>query len=128
MRFAQIAPLAEAVPPRSSVSWHRSPRPAGRPAGAEFRAQGLSRVPRTHCPGKGSRGRHPAGPAAGLPLKIAAKVDKVDRAYFESKVEPLIDGHQIELIGEIDEQQKSTFLGNALAWRSEEHTSELQSR
>jgi len=53
--------------------------------------------------------------AAGLPLKIAAKVDKVDRAYFESKVEPLIDGHQIELIGEIDEQQKSTFLGNALA-------------
>jgi hypothetical protein len=46
-------------------------------------------------------------------------VDKVDRAYFESKVEPLIDGHQIELIGEIDEQQKSTFLGNALAWSGE---------
>ena len=53
--------------------------------------------------------------AAGLPLKIAAKVDKVDRAYFEAKVEPLIDGNQIDFIGEIDEHQKSTFLGNALA-------------
>jgi glycosyltransferase involved in cell wall biosynthesis len=53
--------------------------------------------------------------AAGLPLKMAAKVDKVDGAYFESKVWPLIDGHQIEFMGEIDEHQKSTFLGNALA-------------
>src|ERR1041384_3238706 len=109
MRFAQIAPLAEAVPPRSSVSWHRSPRPAGRPAGAEFRAQGLSRVPRTHCPGKGSRGRHPAGPAAGLARKFGAKVDKVARAYFESKVEPLIDGHQIELIGESTSSRSPPF-------------------
>jgi glycosyltransferase involved in cell wall biosynthesis len=53
--------------------------------------------------------------AAGLPLKLAAKVDKVDRAYFESKVWPLIDGQQIEFIGEIGEEQKSAFLGNALA-------------
>ena len=53
--------------------------------------------------------------AAGLPVKIAAKVDKVDRAYFEAKVLPLIDGQEVEFIGEIDERQKSEFLGNAAA-------------
>jgi glycosyltransferase involved in cell wall biosynthesis len=46
-------------------------------------------------------------------LKIAAKVDTVDRAYFESEIKPLIDGEQIEFIGEIDAEQKSEFLGHA---------------
>jgi glycosyltransferase involved in cell wall biosynthesis len=53
--------------------------------------------------------------AAGIPLKIAAKVDKVDQAYFENKVRPLIDGKDIEFVGEIDEPQKAAFLGNAAA-------------
>ena len=53
--------------------------------------------------------------AAGLPLKIAAKVDKADREYFKERVEPLIDGEQIQHIGEIDERQKQAFLGNAAA-------------
>jgi len=53
--------------------------------------------------------------AAGLPLKIAAKVDKADREYFKERVEPLIDGDQIQHIGEIDERQKQAFLGNAAA-------------
>jgi hypothetical protein len=52
---------------------------------------------------------------ANLPLKIAAKVDKVDQAYFEHKVSPLIDGKDIEFIREIDESQKADFLGNAVA-------------
>jgi glycosyltransferase involved in cell wall biosynthesis len=67
------------------------------------------------APEKGPEAAIRLARAAGLPLKIAAKVDKVDEAYFEAKVWPLIDGHHIEFIGEIDEQQKSTFLGNALA-------------
>src|SRR6185437_4278515 len=67
------------------------------------------------APEKGPEAAIRLARAAGLPLKIAAKVDKVDQAYFEAKVWPLIDGHHIEFIGEIDEQQKSTFLGNALA-------------
>ena len=52
---------------------------------------------------------------AGIPLKIAAKVDKVDQEYFETEIRPLLDHPLIEFIGEIDEQQKAGFLGNALA-------------
>ena len=52
---------------------------------------------------------------AGVPLKIAAKVDKVDEDYFEEVIRPLLDHPLIEFIGEIDEQQKGGFLGNALA-------------
>jgi glycosyltransferase involved in cell wall biosynthesis len=67
--------------------------------------------------------------AAGMPLKIAAKIDPVDRRYFAAEIEPLlaqspIDGQpRVEFIGEIAEHQKSEFLGNAaallfpIAWR-----------
>jgi glycosyltransferase involved in cell wall biosynthesis len=53
--------------------------------------------------------------AVGLPLKIAAKVDRVDEAYFRSEIAPLLDQPGIEFIGEIDERQKSRFLGDARA-------------
>jgi glycosyltransferase involved in cell wall biosynthesis len=52
---------------------------------------------------------------SGIKLKIAAKVDRVDEAYFEDHVRPLLDDPNVEFIGEIDEQQKSEFLGNAKA-------------
>jgi len=51
----------------------------------------------------------------GVPLKIAAKVDNVDRLYFETRVRPLLDDPLVEFIGEIDETRKSEFLGNARA-------------
>lgn len=51
----------------------------------------------------------------GIKLKIAAKVDRADRDYFEQVVKPLLRGPDIEFIGEITEQQKSDFLGNARA-------------
>jgi glycosyltransferase involved in cell wall biosynthesis len=50
-----------------------------------------------------------------VPLKIAAKVDKVDREYYEGAIRPLIDGKDIEYIGEIGDGQKSKFLSGALA-------------
>jgi glycosyltransferase involved in cell wall biosynthesis len=50
-----------------------------------------------------------------IPLKIAAKVDKVDRDYFREVVEPLLDHPGIEFIGEINERSKSDFLGEARA-------------
>jgi glycosyltransferase involved in cell wall biosynthesis len=53
--------------------------------------------------------------AAGMPLTIAAKVDKVDEAYFRQKIEPLLDQPGIEFIGEIDERAKTEFLGDASA-------------
>lgn len=52
---------------------------------------------------------------AGMKLKIAAKVDRVDADYFRSVIEPLIDGEQIEFINEVGESQKQTFLGGAKA-------------
>jgi glycosyltransferase involved in cell wall biosynthesis len=53
--------------------------------------------------------------AVGIPIKIAAKVDKVDEAYFRATIEPLLDQPGVEYIGEIDERAKSEFLGEACA-------------
>jgi glycosyltransferase involved in cell wall biosynthesis len=53
--------------------------------------------------------------AVGAPLKIAAKVDRVDEAYFRSEIAPLLDQPGIEFVGEIDERSKSRFLGDARA-------------
>jgi glycosyltransferase involved in cell wall biosynthesis len=60
---------------------------------------------------------------AGMKIKIAAKVDRVDREYFERHIEPLLSQPHVEFIGEINEEQKADFLGNAagllfpIAWR-----------
>jgi len=51
----------------------------------------------------------------GMKLKIAAKVDTADRAYFEEKIEPLLHDPLIEFVGEIGDHQKSAFLGGAEA-------------
>jgi glycosyltransferase involved in cell wall biosynthesis len=53
--------------------------------------------------------------ALGIPLKIAAKVDKVDEAYFRGQIAPLLSDPGIEFIGEIDERRKAEFLGEAQA-------------
>jgi glycosyltransferase involved in cell wall biosynthesis len=53
--------------------------------------------------------------ALGIPLKIAAKVDRVDESYFREVITPLLKGPGVEFIGEINEQQKSEFLGEARA-------------
>jgi glycosyltransferase involved in cell wall biosynthesis len=52
---------------------------------------------------------------AGVPLKIAAKVDAVDREYFEREIEPLLADPLIEFVGEIGEADKPAFLGDAAA-------------
>jgi glycosyltransferase involved in cell wall biosynthesis len=52
---------------------------------------------------------------AGIPLKIAAKVDAVDREYFETRIAPLLEHPLIDYIGEIGDDRKSEFLGNARA-------------
>ena len=53
--------------------------------------------------------------ACGIPLKIAAKVDKVDQAYFDAIIRPMLADGGLELIGEINEAQKPDFLSGALA-------------
>jgi glycosyltransferase involved in cell wall biosynthesis len=52
---------------------------------------------------------------AGIPIKLAAKVDVVDRAYFDQVIKPRLAFPDVEYIGEINESQKNEFLGNALA-------------
>jgi glycosyltransferase involved in cell wall biosynthesis len=53
---------------------------------------------------------------AGLPLKMAAKVDRADRDYFDAKIRPLLHGDcAVEFVGEIGEAEKDDFLGNAAA-------------
>lgn len=50
-----------------------------------------------------------------MPLKIAAKVDRVDRRYFKREIEPLLKQPHVEWVGEISDQAKNEFLGNAYA-------------
>jgi len=52
---------------------------------------------------------------AGVPVKIAAKIDAADKEYFEQSIKPLLRDRHVEFIGEIGEGEKDEFLGNALA-------------
>ncbi|HLP42452.1 MAG TPA: glycosyltransferase family 4 protein [Fibrobacteria bacterium] len=53
--------------------------------------------------------------AAGIPLRIAAKVDRFDRDFFETDIRHRLDHPLVDFIGEIGEREKQDFLGNALA-------------
>jgi len=52
---------------------------------------------------------------AGIRLKIAAKVDPVDREYFDAVIKPLLNDRLIEYVGEVSDGQKQELLGNAYA-------------
>lgn len=52
---------------------------------------------------------------SGIPLRIAAKIDRADADYFAQVIAPMIDGKHVQLIGEVGEKEKAAFLGNALA-------------
>jgi glycosyltransferase involved in cell wall biosynthesis len=84
-----------------------TPQPHAKPEYLAF----LGRV----CPEKRADHAIRIAAQAGLPLKIAAKVDKVDREYFKSEIEPLLSGANVEFIGEINEAQKPEFLSGAKA-------------
>ena len=53
--------------------------------------------------------------AAGMPLRIAAKVPRVERRYFKKRLEPQIDGDRIQLTGEVTDKTKQEFLAGAAA-------------
>jgi len=52
---------------------------------------------------------------SGMPLKVAAKVDRADQDYYESRIKPMLQNSLIEFVGEIGNSEKSEFLGNAAA-------------
>ncbi|GAB0118371.1 glycosyltransferase family 4 protein [Acidisoma sp. 7E03] len=84
-----------------------TPQPGAQPSYLAF----LGRI----CPEKRPDRAIRIARAAGIPLKIAAKVDKVDAEYFETVIEPMIAEGGVELVGEINEAQKPGFLSNAHA-------------
>ncbi|MCQ8240321.1 glycosyltransferase family 4 protein [Rhizosaccharibacter radicis] len=64
------------------------------------------------CPEKGVDKAIRIARAVGIPLKIAAKVDKVDVEYFDQVIRPML-GNGVELVGEINDSQKPAFLSGA---------------
>ena len=53
---------------------------------------------------------------AGMPLKIAAKIDSADREYYDTTIKHLMNDAHVEFVGEIGEHEKGEFLGNAYAY------------
>jgi glycosyltransferase involved in cell wall biosynthesis len=103
------------VPP---VNWmgtvyHGLPEGLHRPgAGAGGYLAFLGRI----CPDKGPLEAIEIARRAGMPIKLAAKIDPVDRAYFDQQVRPVLDASpHAEYIGEITDADKSRFLGDAAA-------------
>ena len=66
-------------------------------------------------PEKGAHLAREIAKASGWHLKMAGKIDTVDREYFEEQVKPHIDGEQIEYLGEANHAQKSVLMGGAVA-------------
>jgi len=67
------------------------------------------------CPEKGLDKAIEIARHAGVPLKIAAKVDKADLAYYNSKIKRMFKDPRVEFIGEIGDKEKGAFLGGAMA-------------
>jgi glycosyltransferase involved in cell wall biosynthesis len=90
--------------PRDALSFH--------PSGAGGYLAFLGRI----SPEKGPNRAIEIAARAGMPLKIAAKVDRVDEAYWEEMIRPMVQAHpNVEFIGEIGEIDKAAFLGGASA-------------
>jgi glycosyltransferase involved in cell wall biosynthesis len=53
--------------------------------------------------------------AAKMPLRIAAKVPRGERSYFKEQLEPQIDGKEVQLSGEVNDETKRQFLADAAA-------------
>jgi glycosyltransferase involved in cell wall biosynthesis len=66
-------------------------------------------------PDKGPEAAIRIARAAEMPLRIAAKLPRADKGYFKDKLEPQIDGDQIQLIGEVNDAAKEKFLAGAAA-------------
>jgi glycosyltransferase involved in cell wall biosynthesis len=128
-----LIPFYSAFPklPLASISYHqRLPMPAG----VTWAGNVYNGLPRDHLPysprpaggylaflGRISPEKRPdraieIAVRAGLPLKIAAKVDKADQTYWAEVIEPMVRTNPlVEFVGEIGDSQKAPFLGDAVA-------------
>ncbi|MCK1718299.1 glycosyltransferase family 4 protein [Bradyrhizobium sp. 141] len=53
--------------------------------------------------------------AAGIPLRIAAKIPRAETGYFKERIEPHVDGEQVQVVGEVNDETKQPFLADAAA-------------
>jgi glycosyltransferase involved in cell wall biosynthesis len=67
------------------------------------------------CPEKNIEGAIWIARRTGIPLRIAAKIDPIDAEYHETVIKPLIDGRQVEYVGELGNGDKDAFMGSARA-------------
>ena len=67
------------------------------------------------CADKGPETAIRSARKVGLPIRLAAKVDKKDQDYFDAVIRPLLSEPGVEFVGEINEHEKASFLGNAMA-------------
>ena len=79
----------------------------------------VSGIPRTYLPEKGLDQAIRIARRAGMKLKVAAKVDRADRLYFETEIKHLLNDPLVEFIGEIGFPETNAFLGNAAALLSQ---------
>ena len=76
----------------------------------------IPRFPGQNIAGKGiGTGYRYCPKQAGIELKIAAKIDRVDQAYFNSVIKPLLEGPGVEFVGEISDPRKASSWGEL--WR-----------
>jgi glycosyltransferase involved in cell wall biosynthesis len=130
MRIAQVAPLAESVPPEGYGGTERVVSYLTEElvrlghevtlfatADSETSAESgdyllfLGRI----CPEKGPDRAIRIATRAGVPLRIAAKVDEADQKYFETSVRPLLDDPLVDFLGEVGGEEKLQLLAHARA-------------
>ena len=113
-RLDQQCPAAGA--PAGAVRSHRAARGARSGAGvaAPVTPTYLAFLGRI-APEKGPESQQFVSRVRGIPLKIAAKVDKADQQYFDAMIRPMLDSPGVEMIGEISEREKPAFLSGAMA-------------
>lgn len=118
--FPEMKLVAISDSQRAPIAWanllgtvyHGMPRGLIRPGGGE--GEYLAFVGRM-SPEKGPERAIEIARRAGMRLRMAAKVDHVDRAWFAEKIQPLLADPLIDYVGEIGDAQKSAFLGGAVA-------------
>ena len=102
---AQRQPVPKANFVATGAAWN-----SHRPVRADIPpARRLRRLPRAHLAGKRPDRAIRIARTLGIPLKIAAKVDRADEAYFREQIEPMLQAPGVEFIGEINEREKRSF-------------------
>ena len=100
---------------RKPTGWRPCRTACRRTCSAAAGAAALPRLPRQDLAEKRVDRAIGIAERCGLPLRIAAKVDRADQDYFDETIKPLLSKPCVEYIGEIGDEQKSEFLSGAIA-------------